>query len=102
MEEMNNMIKNLSNKLVKLELEAKNSPPHSKKMIPNCGFNTQYQKPPLQLLQHERKEQQDHIQPPLYLEGELEGQAEEVTDSQEDQFLTYSDDEEGEPILKGE
>ena len=92
-EEMNKLIKNLSNKLVKLELEAKNSSPHPNQMIPNCGFNPQYRKPPLQLLQQERKEQQDHIQPPLYLEGEMEGQVKEVTYNQEDQFLVYSEDE---------
>ena len=34
-EEMNKLINNLSNKLVKLELEAKNSPPHPNQMIPN-------------------------------------------------------------------
>ena len=46
-EEMNKLIKNLSNKLVTLELEAKNSPPHPNQMIPNRGFNPQYRKPPL-------------------------------------------------------
>ena len=77
---MNKLIKNLSNKLVKLESEAKNFPPHPNQMIPNWGFNPQYHIPPRRLLQ----------------------QAEEVTDNQEDQFLTYSDDEDGEHILKGE
>ena len=38
-EYMNKMIKNLSNKLAKLELEAKNSPPCPNQMIPNRGFN---------------------------------------------------------------
>ena len=32
----------------------------------------------------------------------MEGQAEEVTDSQEDQFLAYSEDEEGELTLQEE
>ena len=50
-EEMNKIIKNLSNKLINLELEAKNSPPLPNQMIPNRGFNPQYQKAPLQLLQ---------------------------------------------------
>lgn len=76
-EEMNKLIKNLSNKLVKLESEAKKSPPCSNQMIPNWGFNPQYWRPPLQLLQ----------------------QAEEVTENQEDQFLAYYDDEQGEPFL---
>ena len=82
-EEMNKLIKNLSTKMIKLELEAKNSPPCPNQMIPNRGFNPQYRKPPMQLLQWERKEQQDHIQPPLYLEGEVEVQAGEVTNNQE-------------------
>jgi len=46
-EEMNKLIKNLSNKLVKLESEVKNSPPRSNQMIPNQGFNPQYRRPPL-------------------------------------------------------
>lgn len=49
-EEMNKLIKNLSNKLVKLELEANNSPPPPNQMIPNRRFNPQYRKPTLQLL----------------------------------------------------
>lgn len=61
-EKMNKMIKNLSNKLVKLELEAKNSSPRPNMMAPNRGFNPQYQKPSLQILQQDKKEQQDHIQ----------------------------------------
>ena len=65
LEEMNKLIKKLSNKLVKLESEAQNPPPRSNQMIPNWGFNPQYWRPPLQLLQ----------------------QAEEVIDNQEDQFL---------------
>ena len=99
---MNNLIKNISNKFIKLELKAKNSPRRPNQMIPNWGFNPQYRKPLPQLLQWDRSGQQDHIQPPLYWERELEGQFEEVIDSQEDQFFTHSDDEEGELILQGE
>ena len=55
-EEMNRMIKNLSNKLVKLEMEAKNSPQKNFQNAPNRGFNPQYRKPPLQILQRGQKE----------------------------------------------
>lgn len=54
------------------------------------------------MLQHERKEQQDHFQPPLYMEGELEEHAEEVIESQENQLIAYFDDEEGELTLEEE
>ena len=40
-EEMNKMIKNLSSKLVKLELEAKNSSSRPPQGVPNRGYNPQ-------------------------------------------------------------
>ena len=58
-EEMRKMIKNLSGKLVKLELEAKNSASKNFQNSPNRVYNPQYRKPPLQILQRELKEQQD-------------------------------------------
>ena len=43
-EEMSKMIKNLSNKLVKLELETKNSAPKNFQNVPNRGYSPQYRK----------------------------------------------------------
>lgn len=63
---MNKMIRNLSNKLIKLELENKNLSRRSQPS-PNRNFNPEYRRPPLQLLQMEIKDQHDHIQPTLYL-----------------------------------
>ena len=68
-EDMNKMIKNLSRKMVNLELEANKSSSKPFQTSPNRGYNHQYRKPPLQILQRDWKEQQDHIQPLLYLEG---------------------------------
>ena len=59
--EMSKMIKNLSSKLVKLELETKISSSRPPQAAPNRGFNPQHRKPPLQILQRERKEQQDLV-----------------------------------------
>ena len=98
-EEMRKMIKKLSSKLVKLELEAKNSSSKPFQTAPNRGFNPQYRKPPLQILQRDRKEQQDHIQPPLYLEGQMDGPAEDIPDGKDDQYLAYSDSDEVESSL---
>ena len=55
MEEMNKMIYNLANKVVKLELEAKNSTSKNFQNAPNRGYNPQYRKPPLQREQKEQK-----------------------------------------------
>ena len=55
-EEMSKMIKNLSNKLVKLELETKNSASKNFQNAPNRGYNPQYRRPPLQILPREAKE----------------------------------------------
>ena len=49
-EEMNKVIKNISNKLVKMELETKNSVARPNQMARNRGFNPQYRKPPLHIL----------------------------------------------------
>ena len=78
-EEMNKMIKNISNNLVKLKMEAKNSPSKNFQNAPNRGYNPQYRKPPLQILQRERKEQQDQVPHPLYLEGQVDGPTEDTT-----------------------
>ena len=59
--EMRKMIKNLSSKLVKLELKVDNSSSKPFQTTPNRGFNPQYRKSPLQILQRDQKEQQDHI-----------------------------------------
>lgn len=61
---MSNVIKNLSSKLIKLELESKNSQRQAQQ---NINFNPQYRRQPLQILQKERKDQ-DQIQEPLYIE----------------------------------
>ena len=62
---MYNVIKKLSSKLIKLELESKNSQRQAQQ---NRNFNPQYRRQPLQILQKERKDQ-DQVQAPLYLEA---------------------------------
>lgn len=56
LEDMTKVIKNLSNKLVKMELENKNSQ-RQVKQNQNRGLNPQFRKQPLQILQRERKDQ---------------------------------------------
>ena len=94
------MIKNISSKLVKLELEANNSSSRPPQAALNRVYNPQYKKPPLQILQRDRKEQQDHIQPPLYLEGQMDGPTEDIPDGQDDQYLAYSNGDEVESSLQ--
>ena len=89
-EEMNKMIKNLSRKLVKLEMEAKNSSSKNFQNAPNRGFNPQYRKPPLQIMQRGQKEQQDQVPHPLYLEGQVEGSTEDNAYEQEEAYLAFS------------
>ena len=83
------MIKNLLSKLVKLEFEAKNSSSNNFQKAPNMGYNPQYRKPPLQILQRKRKEQQDQVPHPLYLEGQVDGPAEENAYEQEGAYLAF-------------
>ena len=65
-DDMTKVIKNLSNKLVKMELENKNSQRPSQQ---NRGvFNPQFRNNPLQILQRERTHQ-DQVQAPLYIEA---------------------------------
>lgn len=89
---MDNLIRNLSKKLIKLELENKNRSWQSQPS-PNRNFNPQYRRPPLQHLQWERRDEEDHIQPPLYLEDDPEENIEETIEVQENQFSS---------LLKGE
>ena len=84
---MNKMIKNISSKLVKLELEAKNSSSKAFQNALNRGYNQQYRKPPLQILQREQKEQQDQVPQPLYLEGQMDGPIKDILDEQDDPYL---------------
>ena len=93
-EEMNMMINNLSSKLVKLEMEAKNSPSKNFQNFPNRGYNPQYRKPHLQILQRERNEQQDQVPHPLYLEGQVDGPIEDTTYEQEEAYLAFSNNDE--------
>ena len=98
---MNKMIKNISSKLVKLELEAKNSSSKNFQNAPNRGYNPQYRKPPLQILQREWKEQQDQVPHPLYLEGQVDGPTEDTTYEQEEAYLAFSNSDEVECPLQG-
>lgn len=68
---MDNLIKNLYGKLIKKEL-ANKSLQRQKFAAANQGFYAQYRKSPLHIMKMERKEQQYHIHPPLYIEHELE------------------------------
>lgn len=73
-------------------MENKN-PPRQSHPSPNRNFNPQYRIPPLQLLQRERNELQDHIQPPLYLEEDPKEHVEETIEVQENPFFSLSDEE---------
>ena len=61
------LIKSLSKKVGKLEIENKNLSRHNDQ-VNNWGYNPQYRRPPLQLLPRERNEKLDHIPHPLYSE----------------------------------
>ena len=65
-DDMTKVIKNLSNKLVNMELENKNSqrPTQQNKGV----YNPQFRNQPLQILQRERKDQ-DQVQAPLHIEA---------------------------------
>ena len=63
---MTKAIKNLTNKLAKMELENKNS--QRQVQLNRGGFNPQFRRHPLQILQRERRDQ-DQIQAPLYIEA---------------------------------
>ena len=52
LDEISKMIK----KMVKMELEAKNTAPKNYYNTPNRGYNPQYRRPPLQILPREVKE----------------------------------------------
>ena len=101
-EEMRKMIKNLSNKLVKLELETKNSASKNFQNAPNRGYNPQYRKPPLQILPREAKEQQDQVPHPLYLEGPVDDSTEDAAYELQDANLAFSNNDEVECPLHGE
>ncbi len=53
--------------MIKLELEKKN---YQRQVQQNRGLDPQYIRQPLQILQKERKDQ-DQVQVPLYLEADL-------------------------------
>ena len=96
------MIKNLSNKLVKLELETKNSASKNFQNAPNRGYNPQYRNPPLQILPGEAKEQQDQVPHPLYLEGSVDDSTEDAAYELQDANLSFSNKEEIECPLQEE
>ena len=83
---MDTIIKSLSHKLVKLDLEKKSLPKRNAQGK-NRGYNPQYIRPPLQILHRERKYQLDQIPPPLYLE---DGPGEQPLDTHEMQGNLYS------------
>lgn len=92
---MTKVIKNLSNKLVKMELENKNP---QRQVQQNRGFNTQFRrKKSLQILQRERRDKYQ-VQAPLYL---VAGHGESVADDEKEvgdqisDFYIIEDDEEG-------
>ena len=100
-EEMRKMIKNLSGKLVKLELEAKKSASKNFHNAQNRGNNPQYRKPPLKILPRETKEQQDQVPHPLYLEGPVNDSTKDATYGLEDANLAFSNSDRAEYPLQG-
>ena len=97
LEDMCNVIKNLSDKLNKLELENKNS---QRQTQYNKNFNPQYIRQPLQILQKERK-YQDHIQAPLYIQADP-GEVLEHPRDHGDQISTLYEVDEDELGVEGE
>ena len=97
MEEMRKLIK----KMVKLELEAKNSTYKNFQNAPNRGYNPQYRKPPLQILPREAKEQHDQVPHPLYLEGPIDDSIEDIAYGLEDTNLAFSNSDGEEFPLQG-
>lgn len=84
---------------MKLELENKNPSIQIQQGL-NMNFNPQFKRPPLQILWSEIKDQQDSVQPPLYIEDEPEEMLEEALKFQENQYSTLSK-EEVEPLEEG-
>ena len=95
------MIKNIYSQLGKLELGTKNSTSKNVQNTPNRGYNPQYRKPPLQILQKEWKEQQDQVPHPLYLEGPSDNPVEDVAYGLEDANLAFSNSDGEEFPLQG-
>ena len=84
-------------------MEAKNSPPKNFQNAPNRGFNPQYRKPPLQILQRGQKEQKDQVPHPLYLEGQVEASPEDSAYEQEEACPVFSDNDDIEcPVQESE
>ena len=96
------MIKNISHKLLKLELETKNSASKNFQNAPNRGYNPQYRKPPLQILPREVKEQQDQVPHPLYLEGPVDDSTDDPAYELQDANLAFSSNDEIEFPLQEE
>ena len=65
-EDMTKVMKNLTNKLPKMELENKKSQRQVQKN--RGGYNCQFRRHPLQILQRERRDQ-DQVQAQLYIEA---------------------------------
>lgn len=80
-DDLDKIIKSLSQKFGKLEIENKYLSRKNSQMN-NWGYNKQYRRPPLQLLPRERKEQLDQIMYPLYLEDSLDEQSLDTQDMQ--------------------
>ena len=81
---MNNVIKFFSSKLIKLDLESKNS---QRKVQKSRNFNPQYRRQPLQILQKERKDQ-DQVEAPPYLEADPDEVPEEHSKDHDDHIST--------------
>lgn len=88
LDDMTKVIRNLSNKLVKMELDNTN-PPRKIKQGKNRNFNPQFRRPALQIMLRE-KQDQDQVQPPLYIEDEHKEGIEEALKFQEKQYSTLS------------
>ena len=89
LEDMSNVIKTLSDKLIKLELENNNS---QRQTQYNKNFNPQYKRQPLQILKKERKEQ-DQIQEPLYIKVDPSEILEHPRDHEDQIYMLYAVDE---------
>ncbi len=91
-EEMDKVIKILSHKVVKLELDNKSILKRNTQGN-NRGYNPKYRRPLLQILQRERKDQLDQIPPPLYIEDYPYEQLPNTHDMQENLYSSFSEEE---------
>ena len=78
--------------MIKPELENKNIQQRNLQVTNPC-LNPQYIRPPLQILQGEKKKQQDHTHHPLYIEDDMGEKIQDANKVQGNLYSSFSDKE---------